>query len=212
MNPVLHLPYNKGPYPRYSRGSDPRDGYDETNDARVKAFKMLEYIGAWDYETSIDTWDITITEGAEQGMVYLWGAKALEIAQTTCNREIPVICEAPCYGYSTGDAAEIANRYSSTFYNSSECTCFEDDSCLEPTITMSHIGWFPLTEYPTVTGGDGLVYAADSLDPNSPWIENIVFPENPSGVIKTPILSENPNRVLCDGVYRTFYVKLTCPV
>ena len=169
----MHIPYNKGPYPRYDRGSDPRDGYDESNGARVTTFKLLDYIGAWSYDELIENWDITITEGAEQGMVYLWGAKALELAQTTCNRDIYIICEAPCYGYSTSDAAEIANRYASSFYNGTECTCFEDDSCLDPKVTVSHIGWLPLTDFPVADGGDGNSYPADSDSPASPWLENM---------------------------------------
>lgn len=57
---------------------------------------MLEYIGAWTYE-EVEDWDVTITEGAEQGMVQLRAAKTLEIAQTTCNRNIYVFVQAPAY-------------------------------------------------------------------------------------------------------------------
>jgi hypothetical protein len=82
---------------------------DESSDARVKAKRMLEYIGAWTYE-ELEGWDITITEGAEQGMVHIWAGKALEIAQTTCNRDIFVLNEAPGYGYSNSESAAIANK------------------------------------------------------------------------------------------------------
>ena len=107
--------------------------------------------------------------------------------------------EVPAYGYSPDDAADIVNKFSSTFYNSSECTCFADDSCLEPTVTISNRGWLPLTPFPVELGGDGKSYAADSDSPSSPWFESMVFPENPSGKIKTPQLS--PERRVCDGVY-----------
>ena len=107
--------------------------------------------------------------------------------------------EVPAYGYSPSDAAAIVNRFSSSFYNSSECLCFETDSCLEPTVTISNRGWLPMTPFPVELGGDGIAYAADSDSPSSPWFESMVFPENPSGKIKTPQLS--PERRVCDGVY-----------
>lgn len=44
------------------------------------------------------------------------------------------------------------------------------------------------------------MYAADSASSSSPWIESMVFPENPSGVIKTTQLPDS-NRRVCDGVY-----------
>lgn len=45
------------------------------------------------------------------------------------------------------------------------------------------------------------MYSAISDSPNSPWFESMVFPENPSGVFKTP-RHPNANRRVCDGVYR----------
>lgn len=108
--------------------------------------------------------------------------------------------EAPAYGYSNGNSAELVNRHASSFYNSSECLCFETDSCKDPTVTITNRGWLPLTPFPVEMGGDGLMYAADSAAPESPWFESMVFPENPSGKIKTPQLP-NANRRVCDGVY-----------
>ena len=57
-----------------------------------------------------------------------------------------------------------------------------------------------MTPLPVRTGGDGLTYAADSTSAASPWFESMVFPENPSGKITTPQISD-PNRRVCDGVY-----------
>jgi hypothetical protein len=107
--------------------------------------------------------------------------------------------EAPAYGYSNTDIADITNKFADTFYNSSECLCFTDDSCLEPTVIVTSRGWLPLTPFPVATGGDGVEYAADSESPSSPWFESLVFPENPTGKIKIPQLSAN--RRVCDGVY-----------
>lgn len=107
--------------------------------------------------------------------------------------------EVPAYGYAPADAAAIVNRQASSFYNSSECLCFADDSCRRPTVTISNRGWLPLTPFPTEMGGDGNMYSADSDSPASPWFESMVFPENPSGKMKTPQLSAN--RRVCDGVY-----------
>ena len=128
---------------------------------------------------------------------YLW--QALEIAQTTCNRDIYALMEVPAYGYAPSDAAAIVNKFSDTFYNSTECLCFADDSCLEPTVTISNRGWLPLTPFPVELGGDNITYAADSTSLSSPWFESMVFPENPTGKIKTPQLSAE--RRVCDGVY-----------
>eukprot|EP00934_Nitzschia_sp_Nitz4_P000700 Nitzschia sp. Nitz4//scaffold21_size171442//127911//130441//NITZ4_002182-RA/size171442-augustus-gene-0.207-mRNA-1//-1//CDS//3329542474//700//frame0 len=199
LNPVISFPFTRMPYPQYAIGGDPTSTQDESNDAKLKAKEMLEYIGAWTVD-ELESWSVTLTEGAEQGMVYLFAAKALEIAMTTCNRNIRVLNEVPSYGYSTGDAARIANMYSSQFYNSSECECFADDSCKDATVSVSYVGWLPNTPLPTAVGGDGLTYSADSASSTSPWIESMVFPENPSGVFKTPQIPD-PNRRVCDGVY-----------
>jgi hypothetical protein len=200
INPVISFPFNRMPYSLYSRGNDPATSQDDSNDARVMAKELLEYIGAWTVEELAD-WSVTITEGAEQGMVHLFAAKAMEIAMTTCNRDINVLMQVPSYGYSTSDAAEIANRFAGDFYNSSECECFIDDSCKDADLSINVQGWLPNTPFPEAVGGDGLVYAANSASPSSPWFESMVFPENPSGVIKVGQLPD-PNRRVCDGVYR----------
>jgi len=199
FNPVVTFPFNRGPYPRYERGVDIGTAIDDSSDARAMAKDLLLYIEAFT-ENELEEFDVTMTEGAESGMVVLWAAKALEIAQTTCNRDIYALMEVPAYGYNPGDSARIANRFADSFYNSTECLCFEDDSCKDPTVTVSNVGWLPLTPLPVKMGGDGEMYAADSTSAASPWFESMVFPENPSGKIKTPQISD-PNRRVCDGVY-----------
>lgn len=200
ISPVISFPYIRGPYPLFEVGGDAATTQDESNDARVKAKELLEYIGAWSVEELAD-WTVTITEGAEQGMVHLYAAKAMEIAMTTCNRDIYIFVQAPSYGYSTDDAAAIANQFSGEFYNSSECACYTDDSCKDPLVTITVNGWLPNTPMPEAMGADGNMYAANSDSPDSPWFETLVFPENPSGVIKVPQLPDS-NRRVCDGVYR----------
>jgi hypothetical protein len=107
--------------------------------------------------------------------------------------------EAPAYGYNTNEISSWANTKASTFYNSTECICFADDSCKEPTIKVQNVGFFP-PNIPSRTGGDGNTYPANSASSASPWFESMVFPENPSGTIKTPQIPD-PNRRVCDGVY-----------
>jgi hypothetical protein len=126
--------------------------------------------------------------------------QALEIAQTTCNRDIYALMEVPAYGYSNSDSAALANKLASTFYDGTECLCFNTTSCKDPTVTITSRGWLPLTPLPVEMGGDGLMYQADSASPASPWFESMVFPENPSGVIKQTRLPDS-NRRVCDGVY-----------
>ena len=66
-------------------------------------------------------------------------------------------------------------------------------------MTVNNRGFFP-PNIPSEVGGDGITYLATSDSPNSPWFESMVFPENPSGTVKTPQLP-NPMRRVCDGVY-----------
>jgi hypothetical protein len=49
-------------------------------------------------------------------------------------------------------------------------------------------------------GADGVMYPANSDSPNSPWFESMVWPENPTGKLKTPQIADS-NRRVCDGVY-----------
>lgn len=160
---------------------------------------MLVYIEAFT-EAELDDWDVTMTEGAESGMTHIWAGKALEIARESCNRDIYALMEAPAYGYSPSDAATVVNTFASSFYNSSECLCFADDSCKTGTVTISNRGWVPGSELPTEMGGDGEMYRADAQTTASPWFESMVFPENPSGKLKTTQIGV-ANRLVCDGVY-----------
>jgi hypothetical protein len=201
MSPVVVLPFTRMPYPPYRRGINiDEDPQSEDNDARVTIKKMLEYMDAWSSQ-ELDDYDITITEGAEQSMVHIFAGKALEIARSTCNRDIFVLVEVPSYGYSNSYAAEVANGFSSSFYNGEECPCFNTTTCNDPDISVSVVGWFPSTPFPERMGGDGLMYSAVSDSPSSPWFENMVFPENPSGVFKIP-RHPNVNRRVCNSVYR----------
>jgi len=183
--------------PSYTYGTDETtELYDDSNSAKAKTKDFLEYIGAIT-EAERDDWYVTLNEGAEQGIGYLWAAQALDIARTTCNRDIYVLMEAPAYGYSNGDIALWVNKHASSFYSGEECTCFPN--CTEPTVTINNRGFFP-PNIPSEIGGDGIVYSATSDSPFSPWFESLVFPENPSGTIKVPQLP-NANRRVCDGVY-----------
>jgi len=200
LNPVVSFPFNRGPYPAYQRGVNLDEvELDDAADARAMAKDFLAYVGAFTKD-ELSGWDVSMSEGAESGMVGIWGAKALEIAKSTCNRDIYILQEVPGYSYNRGDAAAIANKFASEFYNGTECLCYNTSSCREPTVTVSVRGWLPLTPFPEAMGGDGLVYAANSNSPSSPWFESMVFPENPTGKIKTPQI-EDPNRRVCDGVY-----------
>jgi hypothetical protein len=197
LNPTVKFPLERGPYPSYTHGTDETTSmYDDASSAKAYAKDFLVYLGAIT-ENERDNWYVSMTEGAEQGIEILWAAKALEIAQTTCNRDIHVLMEAPAYAYNNNEIADWANARASTFYNSTECTCFPD--CHDPTVTVTNVGFFP-PNIPTATGGDGLVYSATSASALSPWFESMVFPENPSGTIKIPQLP-NVNRRVCDGVY-----------
>lgn len=75
MSPVVVLPFTRMPYPSYRRGVNVEDDpQSEDNNARVTIKKMMEYIDAWTYDELSD-WDVTITEGAEQSMVYTFAGK-----------------------------------------------------------------------------------------------------------------------------------------
>ena len=115
-------------------------------------------------------------------------------------RDIYVLSEAPSYGYSNGDAADITNKFADSFYAGEECLCFAAGTCNDKTVSIKTVGWLPGTDLPSAVGGDNITYVADSASSSSPWFETMVFPENPSGAIKTPRLP-NPNRRVCDGVY-----------
>eukprot|EP00980_Cylindrotheca_fusiformis_P004905 scaffold1041_cov121-Cylindrotheca_fusiformis.AAC.10 len=200
--PSVIFPLTRGPYPVYQHGlnGDETSDYlqDDTKTAKAVAKDFLVYLGTIT-ENERDDWLVSFTEGAQHGIQMLWAAKALEIAQTTCNRDIYVLLEAPAYAYNNGEMSQWVNAHSNSFYNSSECLCYADDSCKEGTVDIINYGFFP-PNIPVVWGGDNQTYAADSASFASPWMESMVFPENPSGKLKTPQLP-NANRRVCDGVY-----------
>jgi hypothetical protein len=199
FNPVVSFPYTRGPYPSYQFDKPAVIAEDDSADARVMAKELLVFLEMFT-EDALTEFEVAMTEGAESGIYALYASKALEIARTTCTRDIYIFSEVPSYGYENGDASWLANKFASTFLNSTDCPCFNTSSCREPTVTLTTVGWLPGTPLPVATGFDGVEYAADSDSANSPWFETLVIPENPSGKIKTPRLP-NPNRRICDGVY-----------
>ena len=199
FNPVVSFPFNRGPYPSYQHGVAVEVALDDSSSARAMAKDLLVFVGAFTADT-LTEFEVSFTEGAEQGMIAIYAAKALEIAKETCNRKIYVLNEVPSYGYDNSDAAWIANRQSSQFYNSSECACFSNNTCKDPTVEIETVGWLPNTPLPSRPGADGVEYPANSDSANSPWFESMVFPENPTGRLKTPQIPV-VNRRVCDGVY-----------
>lgn len=177
INPTVVFPLLRGPYPTYTYGTS-GDAFDDTASAKAHAFDFLVYLGAFK-ESERNDWYVAFTEGAEAGMTALFAAKALQIARTTCNRNLYVLSEVPSYGYAISDAAAMANQFASSFYSGPECLCYSSNSCKSPSITISYVGWFPYTPLPTRKGGDNITYAANSNSASSPWFETMVMPENP---------------------------------
>ena len=173
LKPTAKFPLRRGPYPSYKTAEGFEEALDDSNDAKAVALDFLVYLGAIE-ESAKDDWYVTINEGAEQGISTLWAAKALEIAATTCNRDIYVLMEAPAYGYDTGTIASWVNQNAEDFYSGEECLCYP--LCNEPTVTVNNVGFFP-GNIPEALGGDNVTYVADSTSPTSPWFESMVFPE-----------------------------------
>lgn len=194
LNPVVSFPLLRMTYPSYKWGSHG----DDAADMKAKFKDFLVYEGAFT-TSELAAFDVEVSEGAEAGIVELYAAMALSIAQTTCNRDIYVLVEAPAYGYSNTRAAEIVNSKSSSFYVGTECPCWLAGTCDHKTVTISTRGWMPGETLPSAIGADGGVYSADNTSAASPWFETMVYPENPSGVRKTPQLAAD--RRICDGVY-----------
>jgi len=177
LNPTVTFPLIAGPYPAYTVGTS-ESQYDDSNSAKHKAYDLLTYMEAFK-EADRSKWYVTWTEGAEQGIVFSIAGMALSIAQTTCNRNIFIFNEVPSYGHSISEAAVWVNRYNSSFYNGTECTCNVNNSCKQPIVILSYVGWFRGNPIPVRMGGDGLNYTADSNSTASPWMETLVYPENP---------------------------------
>ena len=173
LTPTAKFPLRRGPYPSYTAAEGYEEALDDSNDAKAVSLDFLEYLGAIPEGTQ-DDWYVTINEGAEQGISMLWAAKALEIAASTCNRDIYVLMEAPAYGYSDSTIAGWVNANADQFYSGEECLCYPD--CNEPTVTINKVGFFP-GNIPERLGGDNITYSATSNSLNSPWFESMVFPE-----------------------------------
>lgn len=203
--PVVSFPLVRSPYPRYlstAEGGNTND--DEDMKAVLKEFMM--YQGAFTKD-ELDVFSVMGTEGAEQGMVTIHAGKALEIAATTCNRNIYVLVEAPSYGYTTSRINQLVNDAKSShlkvhlnWFNATanatvNVTCPTDD------VSVVMVGWFPGTAYPSRASAYGVDVIATSTDVNSPWFESMVFPENPSGAVKTQNIPAAANRLVCDGCY-----------
>ncbi|KAL9139795.1 hypothetical protein ACP0BX_000571 [Amphidinium carterae] len=194
LNPVIKFPLMRATYPSYPADSHGNDAISFI----PKVKEWLVYLGGFTAAELVDQ-GVELTEGAEAGMVELFGAMAAHIAKSTCNRQIYVLMEAPAYGYDTTRAAQLANNMRGSFYNDASCPCYAEGTCNDATVTISPRGWFPATPFPTEADAFGNMHAADSSSGNSPWFESMVFPENPTGVRKTPQLSVD--RRVCDGVY-----------
>ena len=167
LNPVVTFPFNRGTYPSMVESGG--DHGDDAIDARATAKDLLVYLGAFSAD-ELKTWSVSFTEGAEQGHIQNIAAAALIMARTTCNRDISILVEAPAYGYDLTTAAALATAAGGFL----DCSALYPE--LQEEITLNYIGWMPGSALPTATGADGLAYAADSADPNSPWLETMVFP------------------------------------
>merc|ERR1712071_430068 len=143
---------------------------DDSLDAKYKAFDVLVYIDAFQ-ESERDNWAISMSEGAESGMITIYAAKALEIAQTTCNRDIYVLSEAPSYGYGNGDTEMVVNQFASSFYEGEECLCFATGTCKDGIVKIITVGFLPGDPLPVKLGGDNVTYVANSASVASPWFE-----------------------------------------
>jgi len=159
--------------------------------------KFIKYSGS---TLDMDVFTAYPTYGAEMGIVALIAIKVLEMAQTTCNRDMYAFLEAPAYGYDWTQAINWANRRASSFYAGENCTCYAAGTCNDPTITISQRGWSPTkTTLPTEAGDDGVLYTPASTSKNSPWFQTNVVLGNPIGRYKECVTPQD--KCLCDGVY-----------
>jgi hypothetical protein len=192
--PTVKFPLTRGPYPSYLVGVDENEsGFDDSSTAKAVAKDFLVYLGAIT-EAEKDDWYVQFNEGAEQGISQLWAAKALEIAMSTCNRNIYAMLEVPAYGYNNGAISTWVNANSADFYEGEECLCFPN--CKEPTVSVINVGYFP-PNIPERLGGDNITYSGISDSPASPWFESMVFPEVSARMV--PLLKIVPffSLVLC---------------
>ena len=88
LNPVVSFPLNRGPYPSMLESGSAHG--DDAADARATAKDLLVYLGAFT-DTEGDDWDVSFTEGAEQGHIQNIAAAATLMARTTCNRDLYIL-------------------------------------------------------------------------------------------------------------------------
>jgi len=110
-----------------------------------------------------------------------------------------LLVEAPTYGYDWKAAVTLANGKSSSFFDDASCSCHAGGTCKDPTITMTRVGYFPGQTLPKRAGDDGVEYDAASTSEKSPWFERMVWPENPTGEVRTQVGPQS--RLVCDGCY-----------
>ena len=174
----------------------------ENKELEVTTKAFMTYYGS---QMDFTDMNFYLTYGTENGMVATVAIKLLEIARTTCNRALPVLLEAPAYGYDWNSAVMWADVRRADFYNGAECPCRnETGGCLRAgQLSLTQVGWSP-TQFaagvaPMRADAFGVMHTPNSTSPNSPWFQTNVIPGNPIGRFqecRTP-----RNRCLCDGVY-----------
>ena len=196
--PTITFPAIPMAYP--SAGSDPNNAESKELELTTKAF--MTYYGS---QMDFTNMNFYLTYGTENGMVATVAIKLLEIARTTCNRALPVLLEAPAYGYDWGASIMWADIRRTSFYNGVECPCFNETGGCQRAgqLSLTQVGWSP-TQFaagiaPMRADAFGVMHTPNSTSPNSPWFQTNVIPGNPIGRFqecRTP-----RNRCLCDGVY-----------
>ena len=195
--PTITFPAIPMAYP--GAGSDPSNVESKELELTTKAF--MTYYGS---QMDFTDMNFYLTYGTENGMVASVAIKLLEIARTTCNRALPVLLEAPAYGYDWNSAVMWADVRRANFYNGSECPCQQTGGCLRAgQLSLTQVGWSP-TQFaagvaPMRADAFGVMHFPNSTSSNSPWFQTNVIPGNPIGRFqecRTP-----RNRCLCDGVY-----------
>ena len=196
--PTITFPAIPMAYP--SAGSDPNNVDSKELELTAKAF--MTYYGS---QMDFTDMNFYVTYGNENGMVAAVAIKLLEIARTTCNRALPVLLEAPAYGYDWGASVMWADVRRANFYNGPECPCRnETGGCLRAgQLSLTQVGWsttqFAAGVAPMRADAFGVMHTPNSTSSNSPWFQTNVIPGNPIGRFqecRTP-----RNRCLCDAPY-----------
>ena len=81
LNPTVSFPFIRGPYLRYSLGSSVEDRFwDDSMSARMMSKDLLLYLDSFT-EAELEDFTVTMTEGAESGMVGLRGESRVYVLQ-----------------------------------------------------------------------------------------------------------------------------------